>query len=503
MIAQVEPLAERIPDVDWWAVAPPLCLFGAALAIVVLRALARRWPRAFDASVVIAALGVGAAAIFTARLWVIIEDDGPYQAIAGSIAVDGFSVFVSAVVLVATMLTLLISYRFLARERLEGPEYLALLLLSATGMVVMASANDLIVVFLALEILSIALYVLVGFHRRQLESQEAALKYFILGSVSSAVFLYGVALAYGATGTTNLTGIARFLSGTSLLDSSVLLAGIALLVVGLGFKVAAAPFHWWTPDVYQGAPTPVTGFMAAATKVVAFGALLRLLLGSFDAYRTDWRPAIWALAIVSLAVGSFASIVQTNLKRLLAYSSIAHAGYILIGVQAATPEGTAAALTYLLIYAFMAIGAFTVVTLIARRGDRETDLAAYRGLAQREPVLAVVLTFFVLAQAGVPLTGGFVAKLAVFEAAVDVGQYWLVVAGMLAAVVGAYAYLRVALTMYAPEEGDLPAGGRVRIDLATGLALGIAVLAVLAAGIVPDEIVEFARDATFLLAAGG
>jgi NADH-quinone oxidoreductase subunit N len=502
VIAQAQPLVDRIPDVDWWAIAPALSLFVAALVIVLVRSLARRLTRGFDVAVVVAAVGIGAAAVFTARQWAIIDDDGPYQAIAGSIAMDGFSVFVSAVVLVATLLVLMVSVRFLVRERLEGPEYLALLLLSATGMVVMASANDLIVVFLALEILSIALYVLVGFHRRYLESQEAALKYFILGSFSSALFLYGVALVYGATGTTNLTGIAQFLAGTSLLDPGVLVAGIALLVVGLGFKIAAAPFHWWTPDVYQGAPTPVTGFMAAATKIVAFGALLRVLLGSFDLYRTDWRPVIYALAVISLVVGSFASIIQTNVKRLLAYSSIAHAGYVLIGVQAATDEGTAAALTYLLIYAFMTIGAFTVVTLVAHRGDRHTDIADVRGLADRAPLLAGVLAFFLLAQAGVPLTGGFVAKLVVFEAAIGVGQYPLVLVGVLSAVVGAFAYLRVALAMYAAEEGEPLPAGRVRVDAATGLALAVAVAVVVVTGILPDALLDWARDATLLLAGG-
>jgi NADH-quinone oxidoreductase subunit N len=357
---------------------------------------------------------------------------------------------------------------------------------------------------LALEILSIALYVLAAFDRRRLTSQEAGLTYFILGSFSSAVFLYGVALTYGATGTTNLTKIAAFLSTTTLLDDGVLLLGIALMLVGLGFKVAAAPFHMWTPDVYQGSPTPVTAFMAGATKAAAFGAILRVLLGAFELYRVDWRPAIWGLAVLSLLVGNIAALVQTDVKRMLAYSSIGHAGYILIGVQAGTREGTSAALFYLLAYALMVIGAFAIITVVARRGDDDHALSSYRGLSAREPVLAGLLTLFLLAQAGVPLTGGFVAKLSVFDAAVDAHQYSLALIGMLTAVIGAFVYLRIILTMYAPEtpdEGGEPLPTRhFRVDAGTRIALFIAAFGVLFLGILPNVVLEFARDATQLLA---
>ncbi|MCZ7535826.1 MAG: NADH-quinone oxidoreductase subunit N [Acidimicrobiia bacterium] len=341
----------QIPSIDWLAIAPELSLFAAAVIIVLGRSIVRHSPRVFEASLLTAVTGIVASAFFTALQWIIVRDDGPYQAINGMVAVDGFSVFVRTVVLLATSLALLISTGYLRREGLEGPEYVALMLLSATGMAVMVSANDLIVVFLALEVLSIALYVLAAFDRNRLESQEAGLKYFVLGAFSSAVFLYGVALVYGATGTTALTGIARFLATTGLLETGTLLAGLALLLVGLGFKIAAAPFHMWAPDVYQGSPTPVTAFMAAATKAAAFGALLRVLMGTFDLYRVDWRPAIWGLAVLSLVVGSVGAVVQTDVKRMLAYSSVSHAGYAMIGVQVATDRGTAAALVYLLVYA--------------------------------------------------------------------------------------------------------------------------------------------------------
>jgi NADH-quinone oxidoreductase subunit N len=405
------------------------------------------------------------------------------------------------VVLISLTLALLISVGYLRREQLEAPEYIALMVLSATGMMVMASANDLIAIFLALEILSIALYVLSAFDKRRLTSQEAGLKYFLLGAFSSAVFLYGVALVYGATGTTSLTGIAKFLAGNAVLDNGVLFVGFALLLVGLGFKIAAAPFHMWTPDVYQGAPTPVTAFMAGATKAAAFGAILRVFVGTFDLYRDDWRPAVFGLAVISMAVGTIAAVVQTDVKRMLAYSSIAHAGYVLIGVQAATRKGTSAALFYLLVYALMIIGAFAVVSVVARRGDERHSLDDYRGMARREPVLAGLLTLFLLAQAGVPLTGGFVAKLGVFSAAVDAGQYALALVGMLTAVISAFVYLRIVLAMYAPD-AEAPAEDEapLRVDAATGVALFLASVAVVVLGIVPGFALDFARDATLLLA---
>jgi NADH-quinone oxidoreductase subunit N len=461
------------------------------------------------ASMLIAVAGVATSAVFTGVQWGFVHGNGPYQAFVGStvagkltglVAVDGFAVFVEAVILGATLLALLLSGGYLRREGLESPEYYALMLCSATGMMLMASANDLITIFLSLEILSIALYVLAAFDRRRLASQEAGLKYFLLGSFSSAVFLYGVALVYGATGTTNLTGIAQFLAKAVLLHNGVLFVGFALLLVGLGFKVAAAPFHMWTPDVYQGAPTPVTAFMAAATKAAAFAALLRIFVGAFQLYGADWRPAVFGLAVLSLLVGTIAAVVQTDVKRMLAYSSISHAGYVLIGVQAATDKGTSAALFYVCTYAVMTIGAFAIVMLVARRGDDRHALTDYRGLASARPVLAGLLTLFLLAQAGVPLTGGFVAKLSVFSAAIDVGQYWLAVVGMLAAVIGAFVYLRIVLAMYAPpDDATTFDGPQIVVDAGTGIALTIAAGAIVFLGVVPGVVLDFAHAATQLL----
>jgi len=500
----------RTPTVDWLAVGPEIALAGAAVAIVLLRSLVRRGKWVYPASLVLAFSGVIAAGALLVRQWREVQDHGAITTIAGMLRVDGFGVFLGGVVVVAALLALLLSVSYTQRERLEGAEYLALLLLSATGMLAMTTANDLVIVFLALEILSIPLYVLSAFDRRRLASQEAGIKYFVLGAFSSAVFLYGVALVYGATGTTSLTGISRFLAANTLLDEGVLLIGLGLLLVGLGFKVAAVPFHMWTPDVYQGAPTPVTAFMSSATKVAGFAALLRVFQVSFPLFRNDWRPAIGALAILSLAVGSFVAIVQTDVKRMLAYSSIAHAGYILIGFAAAavangraSARGLQSALFYLLVYAFMTIGAFAVVTIVARSShDARHSLSEYRGLAATRPVLAALLAFFLLAQAGVPFTGGFVAKLEVFAAAIDAREYYLAIAGVVAAVVAAFFYLRVVVTMYTsdePAEAAEPGRRPLAVDAPAAAVLAVTAALTLVLGILPGAFLDLAKDATFLL----
>ncbi|MDZ4825339.1 MAG: NADH-quinone oxidoreductase subunit N [Actinomycetota bacterium] len=500
LLAQLAPIES--PSIDWFAIAPPLALFTAALFIVLVRSIYRHNPLIRPLALLMAITGVICAGAFTFVQWLLIDADGPfsstgpYEASEGMGAVDGFSVFVMTVVLIATLLAILLASGYLGRERLEAPEFYVLMLCSATGMMLMASANDLIIVFLALEILSIALYVLAAFDRRRATSQEAGLKYFLLGSFSSAVFLYGVALVYGATGSTNLTKISQYLATTTILDSGVLVLGIMLLLVGLGFKVGAAPFHMWTPDVYEGAPTPVTAFMAGATKAAAFGAILRVFFGAFDLYRTDWRPAVWALAVLSLLVGSIAALVQTDVKRMLAYSSISHAGYILIGVQAANDAGASAALFYLFVYALMVFGSFAVVTVVARGGDENHTLADFRGLSVRQPMLAGLLTLFLLAQAGVPLTGGFVAKLSVFDAALDAGQYPLALLGMLTAAIAAFVYLRIILAMFAPEDGADIVRGKTRVDFGTGVALTLAAAGVLFLGLVPGRVLDFAKEAT-------
>ncbi|HET7845411.1 MAG TPA: NADH-quinone oxidoreductase subunit N [Xanthomonadales bacterium] len=486
------------PRIDWLAIAPEIALGGAGVLIVLAKALMRRRPRVFDVSVVLAFAGAIVAAVFVGRQWVAVHDDGAFTTIRGMVAIDGFGVFLSMVVLIATALALFASVGYLKREGLDAPEYLALMLLSATGMLAMTTAGDLIVVFLALEILSIPLYVLAGFDRRRLTSQEAGLKYFVLGAFSSAVFLYGIALTYGATGTTSLAGIAQFLAGNTIVHDGVLVGGLALLLVGLGFKVAASPFHMWTPDVYQGAPTPVTAFMGSATKAAGFAALLRVLITAFGLYKADWHLAIFGLATLSLVVGSVAGLVQRDIKRLLAYSSIAHAGYVLMGLEAATSRGTAAALMYLFVYTFMIIGAFTVVMLISRRGDDRHAIDDYRGLSAREPVLAGALTFFLLAQAGMPFTGGFVVKLQVFAASVQARQYAMALIGVLAAVIAAFYYLRVVVAMYLSDAEEASEERALPLDAGTALVLVATIGMTLWIGFLPGTFLHFARDATLI-----
>jgi NADH-quinone oxidoreductase subunit N len=504
LLAQAEVEALPTPAVDWSATSPLLVLAVGALLLLGVTALTRRTPPPGTYAwftVLTCAVTLVAAAV----LWDRIDEDGPIGAVAGALAVDGFGVFFIVLVAVAVALAALLADDYLRREGLDGPELYALMLLSGLGGVVMALANDLVVLFLGLEILSISLYVLAGYHLRRIESQESAIKYFVLGAFSSAFLLYGIALVYGATGSTNLADIAAFLEQNVLREEGLLLGGFALLLVGLGFKVAAAPFHVWTPDVYQGAPSPVTAFMASASKAAGFAAMLRVFVTTFGLFEEDWRPIVFALAVLTLAVGSFLAIVQTDVKRMLAYSSINHAGFVLVGVQAASDRGVAGALFYLLAYTFMVVGSFGVVTLVGGRGDADHGLDAYRGLSSRRPTLAMVFTVLLLAQAGVPLTSGFLAKFYVIGAAVESDSYALALLAMLSAVVSAFLYLRIIVAMYmqAPDEAgaDDTRARRVPVPLTAGLSLAVAVGFTLVVGLVPGAVVDFARDAVPVLVA--
>ena len=395
--------------------------------------------------------------------------------IGGQIFFDHFAVLFAILVSVAVILSSIASDSYLRREGLDGVEAYVLILMSGTGAVLMAESASLISLFLGLEIMSIALYVMAAYHRRRAESGEAGLKYFLLGSFSSAIFLYGIALVYGATGSTELVLIANHLATNVLSNGGVLLAGMALLIVGLGFKVAAVPFHLWTPDVYQGSPTPFTGYMAAVAKAAGFAGLLRVLDQGLLTQQTDWRPVIWVITVLTLVIGSVLAIASRDLKRMLAYSSVSQAGYVLVGVQAATGTGKSAALFYLFTYTFIVIGSFAVVDAIQGQGESRSTIWAVRGLSRRQPLLAAAMLVLLLAQAGVPFTSGFLGKFYVIQAAVGQGQYYLAVIAMLTAAVAAFFYLRVALLMYssgvpavaattppAPEPsgstGDLPYG---------------------------------------------
>ncbi len=464
---------------------------GLAVVMGVAALFVRELRTGFDA---IFTVGVGLVAVSAAwGLWDRL-DEGAFNAIGNQFGVDGFSVVFAGVIALAVALTALVLDDYLRRERLDGPEMYVLLLLSAAGGIVMAGANDLIVLFLGLETLSIAVYVMAAMHVRRSESVEAGLKYFVLGAFSSAFLLYGIALVYGATGSTNLVEIRSFLDSVVLDEDAMLLAGFGLLLVGLGFKVAAVPFHAWTPDVYQGSPTPVVAYMASAVKAAGFAALIRVFVVTFGSYSTDWQPAVYALAVITLLVGAILAIVQRDAKRMLAYSSISHAGFILVGVQAATERGTASVVFYALAYTFLVLGSFAVLSVVSGPGDRATSLDDLDGLASRRPALAFAFTVFLLAQAGVPLTTGFVAKFEVIAAAVEARSFWLAIVAMLSAVVSAFLYLRIVLSMYlgTPPEGEASA---LPVARPAAIAIGVACVITLGFGIVPGPIDDLARDA--------
>ncbi len=393
--------------------------------------------------------------------------DGPQTIINGALVIDHFTIFITGIICLAVVLVALILPGYLDREGLAGPEWYVLLLLSASGGVILGSADDLIVTFLGLEILSIAVYVLAALHLRRSESQEAGFKYFILGALSSAFFLYGIALVYGATGSTRISDIAGSLqipneSGlVPLNDASMLLVGAAMLLVGFGFKVSAAPFHVWTPDVYQGSPSPVVAFMASAVKVAGFAGMLRVFVVGLGEASGDWRGMVAAMAVLTLVVGSFLAVVQTNVKRMMAYSSIAHAGFMLVAFYVAGSDdadsamtGTSALLFYFFAYSVMVIGTFTAITILGGRGDGRHSLDDYKGLAQRRPVIAGCLAILAFAQAGIPFTSGFFSKFRVIIAAAGSGAYVLAAVAMLTAAVSAFLYLRLVVAMFLDGGGD-------------------------------------------------
>ena len=492
------------PSVAWWGLVPLIILVAGGIVLLTVASLVKPLPKGFYAWWTV---GVAlAAGITTIPPWTRVHHHGPIATLSGMFGVDGFSLFVTAVICAGVVLTALLADDYLRREGLEGAELYVLVLLSASGGVVMASANDLIVLFLGLETLSIAVYVMAAMHLRRIQSQESGMKYFVLGAFSSAFFLYGIALTYGATGSTNLATIKSFLAANSLTEDTMLMAGLALLLVGLGFKIAAVPFHAWSPDVYQGAPTPVTAYMASGVKVAGFAGLLRVFVVGFDQYASDWRPAVFALAVLSLLVGAIAAVVQTDVKRMLAYSSISHAGFILVGVQAASDKGTSSALFYLGAYTFMVAGSFGVATLVGGKGDARHALSDYRGLSRAQPLLAFVFMVFLLAQAGVPFTTGFFAKFSVIDAAVDARQYWLAIVAMVSSVISAVVYLRIVVSMYVGGDDEEEVARPAAITLPPGavIALAVAFAVTIAFGIVPGVIVNLTRDAVpTLVAASG
>jgi len=424
------------------------------------------------------------------------SEGGP--AFGGMLVVDGFATFFRVLVIGAGMLTVLMSYRFLSREGAETGEYHSLLLFSLAGQCLMAAANDLIMVFIGLEISSIASYVLAGYLRDDKRANEAALKYFLLGSFATAFFLYGVAILYGSTGSVKLDQIHAVLNGPSAPFPVFITLAAALLLVGLGFKVSAAPFQVWAPDVYQGAPTPVAGFLSAAPKAAAFAVFLRIFSTALEPIGNAWEPLAWGSALASMTIGNFAALWQSNIKRMLAYSSIAHAGYLLVALTARSDTGTSAAMFYLAAYALMNLGAFAVVCHLSGKHERYLSLDDFAGLGQKQPFTAAMLTIFLLSLIGVPLTGGFFGKFYIFKAALESHLVWLTVLGLLNSAVAAYYYLRVLVMMYMHDPSQAVSEAE---PLPYGLrwALAVPALGTLFLGIFPSWVLEFTEHSATLM----
>jgi NADH-quinone oxidoreductase subunit N len=438
--------------------------------------------------------------VFAAALVAAVVANGsPGLSFSNMLIVDGFATFFRVLVIAVGILSLFSAVQYLKREHAESSEYYALLLFSVTGQCIMATANELILVFIGLEISSIATYILADYLRDDKRNNESALKYFLLGSFATAFLLYGIAWIYGTTGSTNLEVIRIALLNPGS-GRSVILAGTAaaLMFVGFAFKVSAAPFQIWAPDVYQGAPAPVTLFMSAGPKAAAFAVFLRVFMTAFAPITNRWEPFVWSSALLTMIIGNFAALMQTNIKRMLAYSSIAHAGYIMVAIAAHSQIGVAAAMFYLAAYALMNIGAFAAITHFSRQGEKFVKIEDFAGLGWKQPVTAALFAIFLLSFVGVPLTGGFFGKFYIFKAALDSNLVWLAIIGLLNGALAAYYYLRILVVMYMNEPGEAtlsiqPMGAGI------GATLWIAAVGTLLLGIFPGVLLNFATNSSALI----
>ncbi len=498
-----------VPNVEYGALSPMLIVFGAAVAGVLIEAFLPRRHR-YPAQLALSSGGLVAALIAVFML-----TGQSRAAVMGSVAVDGPTLFLQATILLigiasvafiaARRLSAFVSYAsavpggsaelHASRAGISQTEVFPLTMLAVGGMLLFPASNDLLTMFVALEVLSLPLYLLCGLaRRRRLLSQEAALKYFLLGAFSSAFFLYGIALLYGYAGTLTLPGIGETLEKGSG-DEPIALTGVALLVVGVLFKVGAVPFHAWIPDVYQGAPTPITGFMAAATKIAAFGALLRILYVALPGLSAGWLPVLWSIAILTMLIAAVLTVAQTDIKRLLAYSSVANAGFILTGVTAINSGGLPSTMFYLVAYAFSTLGAFAAVSLIRTQdGDEDTDISRWAGLGRRSPLVSAVIALFLLALAGIPLTSGFVSKFAVFKAALTDGGTALVIVGVLSSAIAAFAYARVIFVMFFSDPNHDTPRGTAPGALTAGV-VGVSAAVTVVLGIAPQPVLDLTTEA--------
>jgi NADH-quinone oxidoreductase subunit N len=464
------------------AIVPMACVTAAAIAAMTAEAFRVRGERMPIGP--LGAIGLVGAALSTWLLW-----DREASSF-GVVVADNFGLFVTGTLVVVGLLSLAISVPTLDRERLPRGEYYALMLFALAGMMLMATATDLLVIFLALEVLSLAVYVLTGIRRQSAAGTEAAFKYFLLGAFSSAFFLYGIAFVYGLTGSTRLAKVGELMAAQALAPAPLQLAAVGLLLVGFAFKVSAVPFHMWTPDAYEGAPPAVTGFMSTGVKAAAFAAFARVFLSALEPLSAEWRPLVWGLASLTMIVGTVVGLAQTNVKRMLAYSSIAHGGYLLVALVAANDAGKGALLFYLLTYAVTNLGAFGVIAAMETTERANDQVKDYAGLWRRQPALALLMTIFLLSLGGFPPFGGFIAKWYIFSAALTAGETWLAIIGVLTSVVSVVFYLRIIVVMYMTEGEDLPA-----VDLVprpTTAALLASALLLVYLGVLPTRVLEWA-----------
>ena len=486
MPAELFPAGVMPPAEDILRILPEIILAGTATILMVLVPLIKNKLSTLYGNVSIAAmLAAMAAAVYGASI--------PGMAFSNLLVVDHYATFFRVLVLAVGIASVLSSYQFIRRDQVEAGEFHALLLFSLSGQCLMVAANSLIMIFIGLEISSIATYILCGYLRDDKRANESALKYFLLGSFATAFFLYGVALIYGATGSTNILDIRQALASATPPPGAMVGAAMALMFVGLAFKVSGAPFQIWAPDVYQGAPTPVTSFMSAAPKAAAFAIFFRIFMTAFVERGASWEPMVWLCALLSMTVGNFAALLQNNVKRMMAYSSIAHAGYVLVALAAHSEIGTASAMFYLAAYACMNLGVFAVVVHLSGKGERHLSLDDFSGLAQRQPITAALLTVLLLSLVGVPLTAGFSGKFFIFKAALQSNLIWLTVLGLLNSAVAAYYYLRLVVLMYMREPGEITRDLEP-LPFTLQAALLLPVIGTVILGIFPGALIQFANQ---------
>lgn len=476
-------------NVNFAAIMPSLVLSCFGMALLLLNAFVKRGATTYAALISLAAFGVTAVVTFAG--W-----NNPQFGFAGQVALDNYAVFFHFIFLLAAALTVLMSDAYLKREGYPVSEYYTLIIFSTVGAMLMASGTDMMTIFLGLEVMSVALYVLAGFFRRQLRSNEAGLKYFLLGAFSTGFLLYGIALIYSVTGTTNVADIGTYLAmNHHLIADPICIGGMLLLATGFLFKIAIVPFHMWTPDVYEGAPTPITAFMSAGPKAAAFAAFMRVFLIGLGTLHASWVGLLWVLAVLTMVVGNFIALKQTNLKRMLAYSSIAHAGYALVGLVASNAIGISAVLFYMLAYTLMNLGAFAILVLAGKVGEDNLTLQGFSGFGYKRPVLAVLMCICLFSLMGIPPSAGFTGKFYIFAGALNAGYVWLAVLGVLNSAVSLYYYLRVMVYMYfrSPEEEF----DWIQLKPGATICAVISVVGVLLLGIVPSAVMALARQALF------